>query len=96
MPQVSSPRNLAEEVERREREIGEDLHEDRREHVASEAGPFAEHAAAFQRPPTADETKLALDYIKQQNERTGGKPSMDAWEKFAQALLQTNELIYVN
>ncbi len=51
---------------------------------------------ALQRPPTADETKLALDYIKQQNERTGGKPSMDAWEKFAQALLQTNELIYVN
>ncbi len=51
---------------------------------------------AFQRPPTVDEIKLALEYVAKQSERTGGKTTMDAWEKFAQALLQTNELIYVN
>ena len=51
---------------------------------------------ALQRPPSADELKLALEYVTKQSERTGGKTSMDAWEKFAQALLQTNELIYVN
>ncbi len=51
---------------------------------------------AFQRPPTADEIKLALEYVTKQSERTGGKTTMDAWERFAQALLQTNELIYVN
>ena len=51
---------------------------------------------ALQRPPSADELKLALEYVTKQSERTGGKTTMDAWEKFAQALLQTNELIYVN
>ena len=54
------------------------------------------YRVAFQLPPTAAEIALALDYVAKQAERTGGRDSMDPWEKFAQVLLQTNELIYVN
>jgi hypothetical protein len=51
------------------------------------------HALAFGRPPTDAEVKLALDFL-------AGPPTKDEklsrWEQYAQALLGTNEFLYVD
>ncbi len=46
----------------------------------------------FSREPQAQETGMALDFLRQDNVEAG----MTGWQQFAQALLATNEMLYVD
>jgi hypothetical protein len=45
------------------------------------------YEAVYERRPTADETKLGLEFLKE---------SKDAWPRYAQVLLSSNEFEFVN
>ncbi|HEV3138190.1 MAG TPA: DUF1549 and DUF1553 domain-containing protein, partial [Pirellulales bacterium] len=51
---------------------------------------------ALGRSPTAGEAKVALDFIQQDQSAGGPNGAVGAWESFAQALLLSNEFIYVD
>jgi hypothetical protein len=46
----------------------------------------------FQRSPTADETRLGMDFVTHEPD----DPKLNAWEKYAQVLLESNELVFVD
>ncbi|MCB1276368.1 DUF1549 and DUF1553 domain-containing protein [Prosthecobacter sp.] len=50
------------------------------------------YALLFAREPEADELALARDYLQQ----TAADSNMTAWEQLSQALLATNEMLYVD
>ncbi|MEZ5385089.1 MAG: DUF1549 and DUF1553 domain-containing protein [Prosthecobacter sp.] len=50
------------------------------------------YALLFAREPEADELSLASDYLQQ----TAADANMNSWEQLAQALLATNEMLYVD
>jgi len=55
-------------------------------------------AAAYQllygRPPTGEETRLGLDFLKENRAESAGAPA--PWVLYAQALLAANEMMYVD
>jgi hypothetical protein len=57
---------------------------------------------AYQRDPSREETEWALQFIRTPAPesaaagKTNGHPSLDAWQKYAQALLMSNELVFVD
>jgi hypothetical protein len=50
------------------------------------------YALLFAREPQKEEVALAKDFLKQ----TGSDTGMNAWEQLSQALLATNEMLYVD
>jgi hypothetical protein len=50
------------------------------------------YALLFAREPLGEEVALAKDFLKQ----TGSDTGMNAWEQLSQALLATNEMLYVD
>jgi cytochrome c553 len=65
------------------------------------AGAAADRVAriieiALGRAPTSREAKLALDFIEQDQKAGAASGGLGAWESFAQALLISNEFIYVD
>jgi hypothetical protein len=48
----------------------------------------------FARPPTADEIKVGVDFLAAASGREGAK--LNPWEQYAQLLLWTNEVMYVD
>ena len=58
-------------------------------------------ALAFNRPPAADELKLAEDFLTSADatadaEKVSSKEKLNPWERLAQALLMTNEFVTVD
>ncbi|MBI3837001.1 MAG: PSD1 domain-containing protein [Planctomycetia bacterium] len=51
---------------------------------------------ALGRPPTPREAKMALEFIEQDQNNSVPGGALNAWESFAQALLLSNEFIYVD
>ncbi len=56
---------------------------------------------AFNRPPEADELKLAEEFLKSADatadaEKVSSKEKLNPWERLAQALLMTNEFVTVD
>jgi TorA maturation chaperone TorD len=45
----------------------------------------------FSRPPEESELKLALEFLKKPD-----APEMTRWEEYAQLLLASNEMLYVD
>ncbi|HEV3143029.1 MAG TPA: DUF1549 and DUF1553 domain-containing protein [Gemmataceae bacterium] len=45
------------------------------------------------RPPEAEETRLALAFLRQDEQRN---PTLEAWQEFAQVLLMSNEFAFVD
>jgi hypothetical protein len=50
----------------------------------------------FGRPATAREVKLGLMYLRQTDGASGARPDMTRWDRYAQALLATNEFLFVD
>ncbi len=53
------------------------------------------HVLLYGRPPTAEEKKLALDYLKKAAAESGGNRAA-AWESLSRALFLSNEFVYVD
>ena len=58
-------------------------------------------ALAFNRPPEADELKLADEFLKSAGatadaEKDSSNEKLNPWERLAQALLMTNEFVTVD
>jgi len=68
-----------------------------RPEVTAMAEPACKSSAmfrlVFQRDPTSDEVAAAQDFVSGSHD-SGSK--LSAWEQFAQILLSTNELMYVD
>ena len=58
-------------------------------------------ALVFNRPPAADELKLAEDFLQSAEatadaEKVSSKEELNPWERLAQVLLMTNEFVTVD
>jgi hypothetical protein len=50
----------------------------------------------FQREPTIDETDLGRQFVRDVEQDSESNKSLSAWAQYAQLLLLTNELSYVD
>jgi hypothetical protein len=54
------------------------------------------YATLLGRPASDDELKMANDYLKSAETTDDGSQQLNKWERFSQALLMTNEFVYVD
>jgi cytochrome c553 len=72
----------------------------KRPEVSSTADPVERvqrlYAMLFSRPATAEEISLARLFVESKDSAGDGPNKLNPWERFAQALLMTNEFVYTD
>jgi hypothetical protein len=51
---------------------------------------------AYGRPPTDEDVRLGLEFLGQSDDASDEQSKLTRWEQYAQALLSTNEFMFVD